>query len=253
MRKLIPIVPVLDPSERLGNMRVAALQGFPLIKWAKKFNSDTLTLACYGPSLRDTWTQIKSPLMTVSGAHDFLIEGGMVPTYHVEVDAREHKVEFTKNAHPEVEYLMASWCNPKAWENLKGKKVTLWHVYGEKEILDHVKAQKEEKALIGGGSTAGLRALEVAAALGYRKFAIHGMDCSYGASRHAGSHPNETERVIEVKVNGRAFQTSPQLYEAAREFMEIILKVMADISVTMYGDGLLQELLKTAKQLRKAA
>lgn len=253
MRKLVPIVTAVGPDEYLGNMRASALHGFPLLKPVKKFSDETLTLACYGPSLKDTWMHVKHPLMTVSGAHDFLISGGIVPDYHVECDPREHKTTFTQNAHPGVEYLMGSCSHPKAWDNLKGKKVTLWHVHGFEETNQWVMGQGQEKALVGGGSTAGLRALEVAAKLGYRKFAIHGMDCSYGPSRHAGDHPNEVERAIDIKVNGREFKTSPQLYEAAREFMEIVLKIRADISVTMYGDGLLQELLKTAKQLRKAA
>lgn len=253
MRQIIPIIPAMTPEERLGNMRVCALQGLPLLRRKGRFTDAALTLACYGPSLADTWTKVAHPVMTVSGAHDFLVSGGITPDYHVEVDARAHKVEFTKNAQEGVEYLMASWCHPAVWENLRGKNVTVWHPYGEQEIQDYVKSIGEEKATVGGGSTAGLRALEVAAALGYRRFAIHGMDCSYRDSRHAGSHPNESERVIEVKVNGMAFQTSPQLYESAREFVELIFKHKLDISVALYGDGLLQELMKTAKTLRKAA
>jgi hypothetical protein len=253
MRRLVPIVTAVGPDEYLGNMRASTLRGYPLLKPSRKFKDATLTIACYGPSLIDTWTRVRHPLMTVSGAHDFLINGGIFPDYHVECDPREHKATFTKNAQPGVEYLMASCCHPKVWENVKGKNVTLWHLYGFDETNKWVKEQGEEDSLVGGGSTVGLRALEVAAKIGYRKFAIHGMDCSYGASRHAGGHPNETEREIEVKVNGKPFRTSPQLYEAAREFVELVLRIKADISVTMYGEGLLQELLKTAKQLRRAA
>lgn len=253
MRKLVPVVAALDPSERLGNMRVCALKGLPLLKRGKQLPT-VLTLACFGPSLKKTWTHVGSPLMTVSGAHDFLIAGGFTPDYHVECDPRPHKTEFTKNAVEGVEYLMASWCHPTVWANLNGKNVTVWHPAGERAIYDFVQAQKELGAMVGGGSTVGLRALEVGAALGYRRFAIHGMDCSYeGATRHAGFHPNETERVIEVRVNGREFTTSPQMYEAAREFVELFLKVRADLEVMLYGDGLLQELVKTAKQLKRAA
>jgi hypothetical protein len=254
VRKLVPIVAALDPSERLGNMRVCALKGLPLIKRAKKFKDAVLSLACFGPSLKRTWTHAGHPLMTVSGAHDFMISGGIFPDYHVECDPREHKTLFTKNAVEGVEYLMASWCHPSVWDNLKDRNVTVWHPAGEQPIFDYVLGLKEEDAMVGGGSTVGLRALEVACAMGYRRFAIHGMDCSYeGSERHAGFHPNETERVIQIKVNGREFLTSPQMYEAAREFVEIILKFKADIEVMLYGDGLLQELMRTAKTLRRAA
>jgi len=253
VRRLVPTLPAAGPEEYLRNMGVAAEKCFPLLKPAKHFNDAVLTLACYGPSLKRTWTAVRHPLMTVSGAHDFLIGGGINPDHHVECDPREHKARFVQNSIAGVEYLIASCCHPRMWEHLKGRNVTLWHLYGFDEANDWVKARGEGAALVGGGSTAGLRALEVAAKLGYRKFAIHGMDCSYDVERHAGAHPNETERVIDVTVNGRAFKTSPQLYESAREFVEIVLKLKADIQVAMYGDGLLQELLKTAKQLRKAA
>jgi hypothetical protein len=251
MRRLVPTLPAIGPGEYMDNMQASVAHGFPMLKPAKRFKEATLTLACYGPSLIDTWTHVAHPLMTVSGAHDFLISGGITPDYHVECDPREHKAKFVENAKDGVEYLIASCCHHKMFENLKARNVTLWHGYGFDEPNAWVKERGEE--LIGGGSTAGLRALEVAGKLGYRKFAIHGMDCSYAEAKHAGAHPNETERVIEIKVNGRSFKTSPQLYESAREFVELVLKLRADIQVTMYGDGLLQELLKTAKQLRKAA
>jgi uncharacterized Rossmann fold enzyme len=253
MRKLVPVIPALSIDERLGNMRASALHDFPRLKKLRPFRQDWLTLACFGPSLKRTWTKVTHPLMTVSGAHDFLISGGVVPDYHVECDPREHKTTFTKNSHEGVHYLMASVCHPSVWGNLQGKRVTVWHVYGEKEINDWIEGQKEVASLAAGGSTVGLRAMEVAGILGFRKLVIHGMDCSYETTKHAGEHPNETEREIELKLNGRIFKTSPQLYESAREFVELILKHRADIEVRMCGDGLLPELLKTCKELRKAA
>lgn len=234
-------------------MRACALHDFPRLKKLRPMRTDWVTLACYGPSLRRTWTQIKHPLMTVSGAHDFLISGGIVPDYHVECDPREHKTEFTRNAQDGVHYYMASVCHPSVWSNLKGKRVSVWHVYGEPELNEWIEQQGEKLAMAGGGSTVGLRAMEVAGLLGFRKYIIHGMDCSYEVARHAGSHPNETEREITVKVNGKEFRTSPQLYESAREFVELFLKHRCDIEVQMAGDGLLPELLKTCKQLRRAA
>ena len=52
------------------------------------------SIVCYGPSLIDTWEDIKLEkeagnfIVTVSGAHDFLIERGIIPDVHIECDPR---------------------------------------------------------------------------------------------------------------------------------------------------------------------
>src|SRR5689334_9907557 len=49
----------------------------------------TEPIACvgFGPSLHDTWEKIKDfkYVMSCSGAHKFLVERGIIPTYHAEV------------------------------------------------------------------------------------------------------------------------------------------------------------------------
>lgn len=251
MRSLVSLPTALGSEERLGNMRACALHRFPKLKKLRPFRSDWLSLVCFGPSLKHTWTQVRHPVMTTSGAHNFLLDGGIVPDYHVEVDPRPHKVEFTEKANEGVHYFMASCCDPKAWENLKGKRVTVFHCYGDPVVDKWIHEQGEEGAAAAGGTTVGLRAMEVAGLLGFRKFLIHGMDCSFDQERHAGRHPNETDMEIVVKVNGRQFRTSPQLYEAAREFVELFLKHRIDAEVAVYGDGLLPELMRTMKDLKR--
>ena len=56
----------------------------------------TLAIVGYGPSLRDNWEKLKdySHIWTVSGAHDFLLARGIVPTFHTDIDFRPHKPGF---------------------------------------------------------------------------------------------------------------------------------------------------------------
>jgi hypothetical protein len=63
---------VLTNAERHDQM--AKSMHLPLLKKKGKFNDRRMTIACYGPSLADTWRQLKHPIMTVSGAHDYLVE-----------------------------------------------------------------------------------------------------------------------------------------------------------------------------------
>src|SRR5687767_8588182 len=72
--------------------------------------ADRCAIVGYGPSLRDTWEQLRGfeTLITCSGSHKFLLERGIVPTYHVEVDPRDHKIGLLGEADPRVTYLPAS-------------------------------------------------------------------------------------------------------------------------------------------------
>jgi hypothetical protein len=79
-----------------------------------------VAIVAYGPSLKHTYQYLRTErktfgtkIVSVSGAHDFLIERGIVPDYHIEVDPREHKAWFTRNPHPDVTYWPASCCHPK--------------------------------------------------------------------------------------------------------------------------------------------
>jgi hypothetical protein len=224
----------------------------PMLKKKTHFNSKWASIVCYGPSLADTWQQITRPIVTVSGAHDFLVERGVVPDFHVDCDPREHKARMLKQPQKATTYLMATVCHPSWWEVLKGHNVRLWHLINgnDLETVAWVAANHPEgmTSMISGGSTVGMRAMEVMAALGYRRFKFHGMDCSYTTDRHAGLHLGKEQSKIFVKAGGRVFQTTRQMLEAAIE-MEEFIKTQ-DAELAFFGDGLMQE---TALQLKEIA
>ena len=55
-------------------------------------DQSTLSLACYGPSLRETYQQLTHPILSMSGATKFLAERGVVADYHLDMDPRENKI-----------------------------------------------------------------------------------------------------------------------------------------------------------------
>jgi hypothetical protein len=147
-------------------------------------------------------------------------------------------------------YLMASVCHPDFWDILEGKEVELWHLIDGNETIEWVKAHHPAgmDCLIGGGCTVGQRALNVAAALGYRRFDVFGMDCSFSDQRHAGPHTNEIQPIIKVEFAGREFRTTPGLWQAAQEMAHFMLT--ADAEIDFFGDGLLQEVAHTLRRKR---
>lgn len=250
-----PMAGVVSNKQRSRHVQKAMETGYSTLTHRGSFHEDRLSLVCYGPSLKDTWQDLKHPIMTVSGAHDFLISKGIVPDYHVECDPRPHKVQFLKKPHHDVHYMIASCVDPEVWECLKGYKVTLWHLHNGPDSVPGIREHDPEGQLVGGGTTVGLRAFEIAGYLGFRKFDIHGMDCSYSdeGERHAGIHYGKEQGRFEICVgdNPKKFITSPQMKESAEEFMSILAPKKftengktvwkkLNLDVEMYGEGLLQ-------------
>ena len=209
-------------------------------------------VVCFGPSLNDTWEQIRQFkwIITCSGSHKFLIDRGIIPSIHTEVDPRAHKVTLMGPPHPEVEYLIASTCHPKLLDHLEAglppevfrRNVKLWHVFDSKG--DAIRTLPHGEWALTGGCSAGLRAMTIARFLGFTQQHIFGMDGGAGATGlHAAEHPNQAKERFTCDYEGVTYFTTPAFLEAARQtFHE--LDQMPDLKATFYGEGLVQEMFK---------
>ena len=206
---------------------------------------EPMALVCSGPSLADQIGEIRkfSKILTCSGAHDFLIENGIVPTWHMEADPRKHKVKFVSNPHPTVQYLLASSCHPVLFDTLKDHTVKLWHVLAGERRRPLMAPFPRGHWFITGGSNVGMRALVLGRMLGYTNIHIFGMDCSARKAFHVGEHPNEprTEQWFPVRIGPLEYQTSQVFLAYAQQFFKEISKI-PDLEITLHGDGLLQAL-----------
>jgi len=225
-------------------------------------HSRVALVMCYGPSLQETWQLAveekrfieNADIVSVSGAHDFLIEKGLIPRFHIECDPRRHKGDMISARHPKVEYLMASVCHPKVVKKVKGKNLSIWHMNEGDQSLKILELEPNAILVPGGGSV-GLRSIALLYVMGYRRFLIHGMDCSYrDGQTHAGTHTGKKVDTVEVRcTDGRKFITAPVLITYKRYFDEIRRSFVGDadkdptkIEIILRGDGLLQHWLKVA-------
>jgi len=202
----------------------------------------------YGPSLRDTWKDITHPCVTVSGAHDFLVACGVVPDFHVECDGREHKTKHLENPQSGCAYLMASICNPRMWELLKGHDVRYWHNANGMHVVNWIYEHDRGSILVAGGSVVGLSAIHIMGLLGYRKFRLFGFDGNFReGARHAGPHFGPPQKVIDRKVGGKVWKTTRQMSNACDEFTW--LRDSCDCEFEVVGDGLLKAMLDTPSEV----
>lgn len=230
-------------------------------------NDGRAVIVCYGPSLQQSWPLIArerklygAKIVTVSGAHDFLISKGIVPDIHMDCDPREHKGFFTKTPHPDVEYQMASCNHSSVIDNLLPFNLSLWHVYNsvEDERVVAEDGPDPNNVLVGGGGSIGCRAFNVMYMQGYRSFSVYGFDCSFrqDGAQHAGPHSGKKQHRWAVKAGGRWFVTSGNMLYIARSFIsnlsalykssllngDPVLDCGQCMEVYLHGDGLLQHL-----------
>ena len=202
----------------------------------------SITIACYGPSLADTWQDIKGPVMTVSGALHFLTERGVKVDYHLDCDPRQHKTKHIEPPVDGVHYIMGSCCPPKTWEILKGQKVSLVHFYMGNSTYEWIAVNDPGGLMIQPGSTVGLAAIHVGGVLGYRHFEIHGMDGSIrDGKRHAGAHYGHPQGGVTWDAGRVTYDTSKIMANACAEVINSCR--LFPIFPVFHGTGLQQALL----------
>jgi hypothetical protein len=227
-------------------VRAAVARDVPRLQYEAITRADRIAVVCFGPSLQDTWEQIRGfPfIISCSGAHKFLLERGLVPTWHVEVDPRAHKVLLLGPPHPDVQYLIASACHEAVFDHLATAQaqVKLWHVFSAEPDV-HRFLPPNEWALTGGASV-GLRALVLARFLGFTELHIFGMDgCARPDATHAAPHPKAPQTYRDCVYGGQTYRTTPSLLECARQTAHE-LDQLPDVCATFYGDGLVQAMMR---------
>lgn len=212
----------------------------------------SLTIACYGPSLADTWQDMKPPILSVSGALHFLTGKGIVPDYHLDCDPRGHKTKHIEPPINGVHYIMGSCCPPKTWDVLEGQKVSLVHFYMSPETQNFVAEHDPGGFLIRPGSTVGMAALHVGGVLGYRHFEVHGMDGSIrDGKRHAGAHYGHPQGGVTWDAGCVTYQTSRIMANACAEVINSCR--MFPMFPVFHGTGLQQALIAEESDLPNVA
>lgn len=225
-------------------------------------NGRRAVLCCFGPSLQTTWAaaalanlDADTDVFTVSAAHRFMLDRGVIPLAHIDCDPRPHKITPLGPPHPDVEYWLASCIHPDYIDHVAGGKSTaLWHAYNGEDSMDVLLHEPGQRMVVGGGSV-GLRSMSLLYYLGYRHIEIHGMDCSFRETgkQWAGEHHGKIKSEVTIIMpDGREFLTAPAMILYYRYFFKQ-LSWMPDCVVNLHGDGMLQHRFKLQNADRAAA
>jgi Uncharacterized protein conserved in bacteria len=242
------VVYCVPPPVKFEQIKINLRKNCGRIEAATQLRSEPIALVSFGPSLKNTWEKIKEfkYVMSCSGSHKFLVDHGIVPTHHIDVDPREHKIKLIGEPQKGCEYLIASTCHPRLIDYLQnaGCNVRLWHIFDNDE--EGYRILPPGEWMVTGGCSVGVRLLTISRFLGFTDLHIFGMDGSFGGEgSHAAEHPNDASKktVHETEYNGVKYRTTPSMLEAARNTWHE-LDMMKDVKTTFYGEGLVQAMAK---------
>lgn len=206
-------------------------------------HDETALIVGGGPSLRDDIDLLKlmaqqSQVFALNGVPAYLAQNGIIPDFHVMLDAHPDCLAFVAPNLPMIRYY-ASQCTPEVLD-AAGTSLVGWHGGGEAMNLLGSEG-KTFLHVVGGGSTGATRAMILAYGLGYRKFHLFGMDSSYeGDAGHAYAQADYLN-FLDVTCGDQVFKTTPQLLGQAEDFKTILPDLIrAACEVTVHGDGLLR-------------
>jgi hypothetical protein len=214
--------------------------------------SGAVAIVGSGPSLKGNWHELKAlqakgvDIVACNASCQFLLEKGLVPDYMMCFDADPLMLEFI-TPHPEITYLLASRCPPKAFDMLKDCKVVCWHAGADEKIEELLEKYQRLEPMVIGGTAAVTRAMILVLPIGYRTVHIFGGDSSF--SKDGDTHIRKSttdERRMAVMCNGRVFETAPWMTQQIEDFKTLGPKFrdLLGIEYIVHGDSLFAHVAK---------
>jgi hypothetical protein len=235
------LTPNISTEECLDNARINLKRGLPEVKRCNP-HTHRMSIAGGGPSLSDTKDQLDGYICAVNNSLGYLLDNGIKANACVYVDPFEGIADFVI-PRKDIHYYVASIVHPSVFEKLKGCHVIIWHPSGPPGMEEFLKEEADDWLLIGGGSTVGLRSINLGYICGFRSFNIHGLDSSI---KDGGNHAyscNSQEGRATINVNG--FETYPDWVEQVKDFSGLLERFsqpdVDKVKFNMYGEGLLQD------------
>jgi len=227
------------PLDIIETNVLSAMERVPIYDGRKMAWGGTAALCASGPSLADMIEPIricsKNPgiaVFAIKGAHDFLIDNGIVPTAMVMMDAKPDQVRYVQHPHPDVEYWVGTQSDPGVFTALEDSNVIGWHGYNGINTIPG-------RHIMGGRST-GVRSLALATSVGFSILHCFAFDCSFldGNAYATNEGDKRIKKVCDVEVDGKMFVSTLDMVGQAFDFMEALSAPWCP-KVIIYGTGLL--------------
>lgn len=168
----------------------------------------------------------------------------------ISMDPKPLIADFYKAAPGDLQYWIASCCDPSVRAVLKGRDLTLYHA-----ICQSGEDYREGETWFGHMTTQVSAAMMICYQRGYREFHCFGMDCAYerkDGAFYADDIPVDApdgKDAVTFDLGGRVFTTVPPLFAQAERLTHFMLRAQG-CRFVMHGDGLLAWNLRLAEHVR---
>lgn len=246
--KIFELHCVADETVRQKHLNSAVARKLPwCIKRAER--KGKVAIVASGPSATEFVPLLKEwdgEIWGINGAFAWLMHRGIKPTAFVGLDPENILAGYLIEMPDDATYYIAAQCHPDVFDHLEGKNTRVWFPADNQVKFPFGAAQ------VYGGSTCLSRAPNLAYLLGWRDVHIFGGDSSYTKKSHVyGEEGDLPGGTFPVELNGRVFITTRQMFQQACDFSEQMVEWAvpgADgskpLSVSLYGDGLMQEIYR---------
>lgn len=245
------------------NIEINIRRGLPQLKGHVP-NPEPIVLCAGGPSLKRYLPNIRKRvekgrmIVSVNGTHDFLMENGIRPALHVQLDGRPFMSRFVENPVDGCAYFIASHSDPSVFEALEGQRVYIFHTGYHKTAEDILERYYRGNFLVcAGGSTVTLRTIWLLTVLGRFRQEIFGFDsCFLGKKHHAYlQEENDRDRMVPIIPDllgegNKKFWCAPWMASQADEFQRMIANVGDRFQLAVYGPGLIAHILRTGARVK---
>lgn len=232
----VPLLPLSDEACR-ANIAASLARALPEARVRRR-----LTVVAGGPSAA------QAPLsdgetLALNGALKLFNRAGLSPTYWAACDPQALVADFLIEAPTHTKYFVASKCDPKVFDMLGDRDVSVWH------LRDHPGEGLYRNAVC---SSVTMSAIWLMVGLGYTDFDIWGWDGCFIDGRHHAGDGDIGERDIthinygglvwgDQVVGGRTFSTTRTWAleaKGAEQFFQ--LAEYFDLGITIHGDGMMK-------------
>lgn len=189
-------------------------------------------------------------VISINGAHQFLIENDIIPNIHVLFEADLKSVRESLGGPPDnrVIYYTCSHLCSDIFDELKYYKKVIWHCFLELDgYVEFVSSLYPNQILVTGPYCSLFRTLTIGLILGFREIELFGCDASLinNLTHYEGYHNKADEPVIHVvagtKETNKQFLTTPFLSFQAETFL-VFCRSNNGLKIKIHGNGLMKYL-----------
>ena len=221
----------------------------------RKVRAGKVAIVASGPSATEFVDLLKGwdgEIWGINGAFVWMRRRGIEPTAFLGLDPEPFLADYLIETPDEATYLLATQVHPEVFDHLRGKTVRLWFP------ADSQVTYPAGAVPVYGGTTCLGRAPNLAYLLGYREVHIFGCDSSFTDRSHVYGDTGYPPGTFPMEMGSRLYMTTRQMVQQACDFTEQMVEWARPgddgsmpLSVSLYGDGLLQAMF--AQTLERGA